>query len=209
LDSKHRWYYPQNVPWENLAPKAQLKARIVRVYANHNNSYDADHIHYDDYSEFFVSQALIQNQFTINAYHARKIGNLVAFGPKVGPGRPRDLDLISSKGRARIGIQVKNRLDYPEAESIRNFLILCKQLQLTPVLVVRQAPLLTLKSVTDEGGYVIVCKQWMLRPPFPRETLNDMRELGIPAAVYQRVPDFLIRKFHELALWLDSKQLTQ
>jgi len=205
-DWHHRWFYPNSFRWEEVREVARTKAELVNVYAKHDNSFRNSGILYDDYSEFLVEQALVANDFVIEARHTRQYrGKEALVRENQGAGRPPDLDLIVSlENRHHLGVQVKNRLDYPEAQSIRDFLGMCEQLQLRPLLVVRMAPENLLGQVTDSGGRAIVFKRWLLRPPFPRDTFREMLQLGIPAAVYTRVPDFLLARTRELAQWLST-----
>lgn len=194
----HRWFYPRLCRWEQVRDAARTKVDLVNVYSRHDNSYYHQGIRYDDYSEFLVEQALIASGFTTEARQTREYGGRRAVVRDVGAGRPPDLDFITSVANHTLGVQVKNRLDYPEAQPVRDFLSICAQLHLTPLLIVRMAPENLISQVTDVGGRIIVFKRWLLRPPFPRDTFNEMLSIGIPAAVYTRVPDFLLRRAEEL-----------
>jgi hypothetical protein len=194
----HRWFYPRSTTWQQVRGEARTKVDLVNVYSRHDNSYQHEGIRYDDYSEFLVEQALIAGGFTIEAKQAREYRGREAIVRDVGAGRPPDLDFITSVGNRSLGVQIKNRLDYPEAQSVRDFLSICEQLHLIPLLIVRMAPENLIRQITDAGGRIIVFKRWLLRPPFPRETFKQMLSIGIPVAVYTRVPDFLIRRVEEV-----------
>jgi hypothetical protein len=194
----HRWFYPRLSRWAQVRDEARTKVNMVNVYSRHDNSYHHQGIRYDDYSEFLVEQALVAGGLTIEARQAREYRGRTAVVRDVGAGRPPDLDFIASVADHTLGVQVKNRLDYPEAQSVRDFLSICQQLQLTPLLVVRMAPENLIAQVTDVGGRIIVFKRWLLRPPFPRDTFKQMLSIGIPVAVYTRVPDFLVTRAKEL-----------
>lgn len=194
-----RWFYPKSSKWEEAREEAKTKVELVNVYAKHDNSYRHGGIAYDDYSEFLVEQALVASNFAIEARHTRKHKGREAVVRNGGAGRPPDLDFIASVSDHYFGVQVKNRLDYPEAQSIRDFLSICHQLQIIPLLIVRMAPENLLGQVTDSGGRAIVFKRWLLRPPFPRDTFGEMIQIGIPAAVYTRVPDFLVKRTRDVA----------
>lgn len=195
----HRWFYPRSTQWEDVREEAETKAQLVNVYAHHDNSYRHEGIAYDDYSEFLVEQALIASNFAIESRHTRRHREREAVVRYRGVGRPPDLDFIASVRDHYFGVQVKNRLDYPEAQSIRDFLNICNQLQIIPLLIIRMAPENLLVQITESGGRVIVFKRWLLRPPFPRNTFRELLQIGIPAAVYTRVPDFLVKRTQEVA----------
>jgi len=202
-----RWFYSRDRQWIQVSQKARAKADMVGVYASHDNSFHQRGIFFDDYSEFLVEQALIQAGFVIEARNTRSFrGRQAVVRQNQGAGRPPDLDLVASLQRRHVlGVQVKNRLDYPEASSIRDFLSICNQLNVRPLLAVRMAPEYVLNQITESGGRFIVFKRWLLKPPFPRETFNQMQETGFPVSVYQRVPDFLVTRTRELAKWLDTQ----
>jgi len=202
-----RWFYPRDRQWTQVSQRARAKADMVEAYANHDNGFEQGGILYDDYSEFLLEQALIQAGFVIEARNTRSFrGRQAVVRQEQGAGRPPDLDLVASlEGHHILGVQVKNRLDYPEASSIRDFLSICNQLNLRPLLAVRMAPEDVLNQITKSGGRVIVFKRWLLKPPFPREVFNKMQETGFPVSVYQRVPDFLTTRARELARWLDTQ----
>lgn len=204
----HRWFYPANQDWTDVSKTAEEKAEVVKAYAKHDNSFSRGDVNYDDYSEFLVEQALLQTGFAIESRNTRQFNSKKAsIATERHAGRPPDLDLIVSlKRRHFLGVQVKNRLDYPEAKSIWDFLDLCGQLDLRPLFVVRMAPENVLKEIARQGGRTIIFKRWLLRPPFPRDTFQRMLELGIPVSVYRRVPDFLIVRAKELKSWLEGEE---
>jgi len=183
------------------------KSLIVETYAQHNNTFQANGIWYDDYSEYLVEDALSIKGFTIEDRHTRRFrGKEAIVRTTKKAGRPPDLDIISSyRKRHFLGVQVKNRLDYPEANSIRDLLSICEQLELLPVLVIRMAPPDVIDAVTSIGGQVLVLKRWLLCPPFPNETFLEMQRLGIPVSVYRRTPDFLISKIQGMLERLEQQ----
>jgi len=145
---------------------------------------------FDDYSEYLVAEGLRLNGFSIEG---RKVG----LGPRPAP----DLDFVARNSRTnvRIGISVKNRLDYPSMGSVQSLLSLCKKLDVKPLLLARRYPPGLEKMITREGGRARSTREWILRPEFPSSLAHAIiSNLGFPLGIYKEPPPFLIRRLSEV-----------
>ncbi|MHA1834096.1 MAG: MerR family transcriptional regulator [Candidatus Baldrarchaeia archaeon] len=190
---EHRWYLPVDLDWDDIKDIAYEKSRLIRFFNEYERSYEAGNIKYLDYSEFLVEQALIRAGYTVVAKDAYYFNGLTYINEK-GPGRPKDLDFIAKlpKRDIYVGIQVKNRMEYPKSEDINELIDICRRLTLRPVLITRMAHPMSYDVLRNLGGRVISFKQILLKPGFPREYLDSLREMGLPVAVYRWPPDYLI-----------------
>jgi Domain of unknown function (DUF4062) len=192
-----RWYYQDR--WQNLASRVESKAALVGTYAHFDNRFNANGVAYDDYSEFLLDEAFQAAGFEVlqrNVTSPRSED--VAQRTR---GRPRDIDflVLEPNSGVRLGVQLKNRLDYPKKDTVLSFLNQCSSLSVSPLFVTRMAPENLLAIIQKSGGFLLVYKRWLLRPGFPRESFQHIvRELGLPLGVYQRTPDFLIVRLQEL-----------
>jgi len=155
---------------------------------------------YDCYSEFLVERALIHAGYVVvskNAYYFN--GN--AYRQDTGPGRPRDVDYVvylRSKDKY-LGLQIKNRLEYPKVGDVHEFLDICHTLHLLPVLVTRISHPRVYSLINNVNGKIVIFLRYFLKPEFPNDKFKMIVEdLGIPLGVYRRVPDFLVQKFEAL-----------
>jgi len=196
----NRWYYPVDQNWQDVEPIALRKKELIDFYMGWSRDFRQGDTVYDDYSEFLVERALIHAGYVVvskNAYYFD--GN--SCRQAVGPGRPRDVDFIAylhSKD-AYLGIQVKNRLEYPRVEDIHQFLDICHTLHLRPVLVTRISHPRIYSLMENMNGEIIIFLRYFLKPEFPNDKWKVITEdLGIPLGVYRRVPDFLVQKFEGL-----------
>jgi hypothetical protein len=196
----YRWYFGAGPDWESVEPIALQKKESADFYVNYPRDFRSGDVLYDDYSEFLVERALIHAGYVViskNAYYFN--GN--AFRQSVGPGRPKDLDFIAyfpPKNRY-LGLQIKNRLEYPKMDDVHEFLDICHTLHVLPVLVTRLSHPRIYSVINNVGGEIVIFKRYLLKPEFPREKFDQIAEgLGIPLGVYRRVPDFLVEKFEGL-----------
>jgi len=200
----NRWYFQTDLNWEDVEPIALQKKELIDFYMNYPRDFRRGDIFYDDYSEFLVERALLRAGYAVvskNAYYFN--GN--AYRQNVGPGRPRDLDFIAyfRPKDKYLGLQVKNRLEYPKMDDVNEFLDICHTLHVRPVLVTRISHPRVYSVINNVDGKIVIFMRYLLKPPFPKETFNRVvKELGIPLGVYQWVPDFLVRKFEDLRMEL-------
>jgi len=196
----NRWYYKTDLEWEDVEPIALQKKELIDYYMNYPRDFRQGDILYDDYSEFLVERALIHAGYVVvskNAYYFN--GN--AYRQSVGPGRPRDVDFIAylRSKEAYLGLQIKNRLEYPKVPDIHEFLDICHTLHLRPVLVTRISDPRVYSLIENVDGEIVIFLRYFLKPEFPHEKFKIIVEdLGIPLGVYRRVPDFLVQKVENL-----------
>ena len=196
----NRWYFRIDLDWEDVEPIASQKKELIDFYVNYPRDFRRGDVLYDDYSEFLVERALIHAGYSViskNAYYFN--GN--AYRQNTGPGRPRDVDFIAyfRPKDKYLGLQIKNRLEYPKMGDVHEFLDICHTLHLRPVLVTRISHPRVYSVINNVDGKIIIFKRYFLKPPFPPETFKRIvGELGIPLGVYRRVPDFLVTKFEVL-----------
>jgi hypothetical protein len=135
---------------------------------NHLRKYSHLGINYDDYSEYLVEQAFRQAGYLVVAKNTNYFNGRVyrrAAAPRRG--RPPDLDflvLITEKALP-IGVQIKNRLDYTDNQSIDEFLAMCTQLEFRLLLVARMAHEMQNRRVVDARGKVVMFKRRLIKPP--------------------------------------------
>jgi len=196
----NRWYFRTDLDWKDVEPIALEKKELIDFYVSYPRDFRQGDALYDDYSEFLVERALIHAGYVVaskNAYYFN--GN--ACRQNVGPGRPRDVDFIAylrSKDEY-LGLQIKNRLEYPKIDDIHEFLDICHTLHLRPVLVTRISHPRVYSLINNVGGKIVIFKRYFLKPEFPKDKFKKIvEELGIPLGVYRRVPDFLVQKFEDL-----------
>ena len=196
----NRWYFCNDLNWKEIEPVAVRKKEMLDYYVSYPRNFKMGDTLYDDYSEYFVERALIHAGFVViskNAYYFN--GN--SFRQNIGAGRPRDVDFIACV-RAKdeyLGIQIKNRLEYPKVEDVHELLDICNTLHILPVLVTRISHPRVYSLINNVGGKIIIFMRYFLKPEFPREKYDFiLNELGIPLGVYRNVPDFLVQKFEKL-----------
>lgn len=195
-----RWFFPLNSNWDSLKDRAKAKLDLVKVYETYEREFEKDGVKYQDYSEYIVEQAMIRAGYTVVAKDSYYF-NGKACVLQSSRGRPPDLDFIAElPDGGYAGVQVKNRVEYPKPDVVEIFIRLCQGLQLRPLLVVRQAHPMTFDVVRKQNGRVVVFKQIFLKPGFPRETLDALRQMGIPVAVYRWPPDYLVRALKDAAV---------
>jgi excisionase family DNA binding protein len=193
-ESKRRWYFSVDSSWEAVKNVAEEKLKLISFFENYERKFELDGVRYQDYSEYIVEQAMIRAGYTVvakDSYYFNGISCIL----QTGPGRPPDLDFIAKLPDGDyVGVQVKNRVEYPKSSDVNIFIELCRMLHLRPLLVARQAHPMTFDVVSRLKGRVVIFKQILLKPGFPRETLEALRQqIGIPVAVYKWPPDYLIR----------------
>lgn len=196
----NRWYFRTDLNWEDVEQIALQKKELVDFYVKYPRNFQSGGVIYDDYSEFLVERALIDAGYVVvskNAYYFN--GN--AYRQSVGPGRPRDLDFIAHfrPKNKYLGLQIKNRLEYPKMDDVYMFLDICHTLHVLPVLVTRISHPRVYSVINNVSGKIVIFKRYLLKPEFPKDKFSQIVDgLGIPLGVYRRVPDFLVRKFEDL-----------
>jgi excisionase family DNA binding protein len=195
-----RWYFPANNTWEIVKDMAKDKLKLIETFENYERKFERDGIRYQDYSEYIVEQAMIRAGYTVVAKDSYYF-NGIACVLQIGPGRPPDLDFIAKlPSEDYAGVQVKNRVEYPKPNDINTFIELCRVLHLRPLLITRQAHPMTFDVIRRLNGWVVVFKQSLLKPGFPRDTFEALRQqVGIPIAIYKWPPDFLIEALIDAA----------
>ena len=90
-------------------------------------------------------------------------------------------------------------LDYPKEDAVDQLLDMCKVIHLKPVLIARIASGKQARKISDEGGYTVMFKWWMLQPGMERDAFNKISWAGkgssilnLPVAIYQYTPSHLI-----------------
>ncbi|MEM2112035.1 MAG: helix-turn-helix domain-containing protein [Candidatus Bathyarchaeia archaeon] len=196
----NRWYFRTDLNWDDVEPIALQKRELIEFYVNYPRDFKSGNVLYDDYSEFLVERALIDAGYVVvskNAYYFN--GN--AYRQSVGPGRPKDLDFIVCfpPKNKYLGLQIKNRLEYPKMDDVYMFLDICHTLHVLPILVTRISHPRVYSVINNVGGKIVIFKRYLLKPEFPRDKFNQIVDgLSIPLGVYRRVPDFLVQKFEGL-----------
>jgi len=160
-------------------------------------------IEYNDYSEYLVEQALLKAGFRVLAKDTYYF-NGIACKLRSGPGRPPDLDFIAEiPCQKYVGVEVKNRLEYPKKREICDLINLCACLNLKPLLVARRVHPSVFSIVPRHKGYVCIFRRYILQPELPREKFNEItKELGFPLSVYRYTPDFLVKELKKAKEYL-------
>lgn len=196
----YRWFFRIDLKWEDVETIALQKKELVDFYVSYPRDFRSGDVLYADYSEFLVERALIHAGYVVvskDAYYFN--GN--AYRQSIGRGRPRDLDFIVyfRPKEKYLGLQIKNRLEYPKMDDVHEFLDICHTLHVLPVLVTRISHPRVYSVINNVGGKIVIFKRYFLKPEFPRDKFDEIVEgLGIPLGVYRRVPDFLVKKFEDL-----------
>jgi len=196
----NRWFFLFDSDWGDVEPIALQKKKLIDFYVSYPRDFKRGESFYDDYSEFLVERALIHAGYVVvskNAYYFN--GN--TYRQSIGRGRPRDVDFIAyfRPKDKYLGLQIKNRLEYPKLDDVHEFLDICHTLQLLPVLVTRISHPRVYSVMKNVNGEIVIFKRYLLKPIFPRDKFdNIVGDLGIPLGVYERVPDFLVKKFEDL-----------
>ncbi len=200
--NENRWFFPRNVIWSNVKDIAEYKKKLMIIYITHPRKYVRRGVIYDDYSEMLVEDALIRAGYDVVSKNSHYFnGKEYHQTGEERPGRKKDLDYVAyAKAKdTYIGIQIKNRLECPRVDDVHQMLDICKTLDLIPVLVTRLSHPRIYEIVRTAKGTVFQVKRYLLQPPFDREAFKQITEdLKIPLAVYQWVPDFLIKNFEDL-----------
>jgi excisionase family DNA binding protein len=199
---ENRWFFPKNVNWNEVESLANHKIELMNAYINHPRQFVRRGVIYDDYGEMLVEDALIKTGYIVVSKNAHYFnGKEYHQEEDSTPGRKRDLDFIAYERSKdlRIGIQVKNRLEYPRMDDVHLLLDICNTIDLIPVLVTRLSHPRIYSVFEGIRGEVMQTKRYFLQPPFPREKWKQINtELRIPLSIHQWVPDFLLRNFEKL-----------
>ena len=191
-----KWYWLDRVRWVDVKTIADKVSDLMDVVDNHPRRYEHQGVLYFDYAEFLVERALKQAGYVVVAKDTYYFNGVVYVPPAGrGRGRPPDLDFIVNVPEKKVflGVQVKNQLRYPLVEDLDMFLDICQVLGVKPLLITRMAHEMQLKRVFNVGGRFVVFKEYLLKPPFPRDVFHELRvRRGFPIAVYTRVPGFLV-----------------
>lgn len=198
----NRWFFPKNVPWNQVEPLALHKIQLMKVYIDHPRKFERRGVIYDDYGEMLVEDALIKTGYVVVSKNSHYFnGKEYHQDEPRTRARKRDLDYIvyERSKDVYIGIQVKNRLEYPRMDDVHLLLDLCNTLDLFPVLVTRLSHPRIYAIFEGIKGEVMQTKRYFLQPPFPRDKYEQINtELRIPLGVYQWVPNFLLHNFEIL-----------
>jgi len=195
----NRWYFPHDLKWQSVRAIAREKSDLAKFYANHPCRYEHHNVMYLDYSEFLVESAMLQAGWVVVAKDAYYF-NGISYRTGFSSGRPKDLDFIAYSPRKQtyIGVQVKNRLEYPKQVDVSELCDICNVLHLRPILVARKVHPMTFGAIRNMGGEVIDFKRYLKQPPFDREKFQAIVAMGIPLGVYQWTPAYLVARFSAL-----------
>jgi len=152
-----KWYYLSSYNFKNLLDIVDEKLQIYDTYKNHPRRYEMGGEHYDDYSEYLIEKALLRTRFKIVAKNTSYFNGLRYKGIG-GRGPSPNLDFILYGGDVFIGVQVKNRLGYPDSDVINTLIDMCKYLGLRPMLITRMAHPSTYTTLRHHKGWVISFK---------------------------------------------------
>jgi len=198
----NRWYFPRDVAGDQVEELANHKKQLMEIYIRHPRNLRRRGVIYDDYSEMLVEDALIKTGYVVVSKNAHYFnGKEYHQNTETRPGRKRDLDYIAylKSKEIYIGIQIKNRLEYPRVDDVHLMLDICYTLDLFPVLVTRLSHPRIQSMFAPISGEVIQTKRYFLQPPFPRDVFEEItKKLRIPLGVYQWVPEFLLTDFEKL-----------
>jgi len=200
LEYGNRWYFSQDLRWQDVQAIAQEKSDLAKLYKNHPCRFERHSVVYLDYSEFLVESAIMRAGWTVVAKDAYYF-NGIAYRDGSSSGRPKDLDFIAYLPRKQIyiGVQVKNRLEYPRQADVSELCDICNVLHLRPILVARKVHPMTFGVVRNMSGEVIDFKRYLKQPPFPKDKFQEIVAMGIPLGVYQWTPTYLVTRFAGLA----------
>lgn len=194
----NRWYFPKEIELDEVKDIIEYKRDLMETYINHPKVYRRRGVIYDDYSEMLVEDAFIKNDYKVVAKNTQYFnGKVYDVDAKIKPGRKRDLDYICyvKEKEYYLGVQIKNRLEYPKMNDVKLLLDLCHVLELIPMLITRISHPRIYDVFKPIKGEVIQFKRYFKQPPFPRDKYKQIEnDLGIPIGVYKWVPDFLINQ---------------
>lgn len=196
---EHRWYYDRRLQWREVERDADIITELIDIYDRHERRFEKAGITYLDYAEYLVERSMIEAGFKVVAKDTYYFHGVAYTTP--GPGRPADLDFIARlpDRDLYVGVQVKNRMEYPKGSDISQLIDICNTLHVRPVLVARMSHEMRNLPVIRNGGRVIIFKRCMLKPPFPKDKFQKINALGVPLGVYKWSPEFLISRFLELS----------
>jgi hypothetical protein len=200
---RQRWYFDSNKKWEMVEDLARQKIELVKYYSRYEYGFvsQPQGVRYDDYTEYFVEDALKTAGCVVFAKSTNYFNGLSYFPQGVAPGRPPDLDFTAGapSGKLFLGVSVKNQLDYPKQEDVEQMIEMCSELGLRPLMVARMLSGVQVKRVHGAGGYTVIYKRWLLKPDMPREVFDKISDAGkgksvldLPLSIYRRTPDFLL-----------------
>jgi hypothetical protein len=203
LYERQRWYFDSSKVWDSVENLANEKVRLVKAYSRYEYGFvsQPEGIRYDDYSEYFVEDALKKTGCVVFARSTNYFNGIAYFRQGATPGRPPDLDFTVGVPGCKFffGVSVKNQLDYPRQEAIEQLVDMCSELGLKPLMVARMLSGVQTKRVHGAGGYAVIYKRWLLKPGMPNLTFEKISDagkgksmLGLPLSIYRRTPDFLV-----------------
>ena len=197
---KIRWFYLPNADEEELETAKRTKLILMGFYTGYERAFVYEGMRYDDYAEYLVERAFLKAGYRV----VGKSTNY--FNGKRYTKKDVDLDfIVYSPSGHFIGVEVKNRLDYPELKDIVNFLDITSFLGLKPLFIARFMPKKYIMDIIEAGGYVVITKRYFLRPGVPRPIFDALIRIGIPLGVYNRPPKFLVRRLEQAIEYFEQK----
>lgn len=138
-------------------------------------------------AEDFIISCLIEANYVVVARDTRFFQGKEWF-------RRTDLDLIVyGKEEDRwYGVQIKNRLDYPEWDDIAELMDICNFLGLTPWLIARYSPKSYNWELIRSGGFVTLFpgRKWLLTDENKEVAELISNEMVIPVTLPQDLNEF-------------------
>jgi len=175
-----RWFYLPSLKKEEVESEIRKKIELIKYYLLYEGRYEILFGIYADYAEYLVEQAF------------RAVGCMVVskytnyFNGITYTRKDTDLDfIVFHRDVGFIGVEVKNKLDYPELKDIEDFLDLVNYLGLKPLFVARMMPRRYIWEVISNGGFVVITERYLLKPGMPHEVFNGIVNMGIPLGIYR------------------------
>jgi hypothetical protein len=108
---------------------------------------------------------------------------------------PHNLDRIFERDGVAYGVEIKNTLDYIPRDELRIKIVMCRELGLRPLFIMRSAPKNYMKNIIDAGGYGLIFGFQLY--PFGQEAFarEVSAALGLPVDCPRRIAEGTVQRF--------------
>lgn len=189
-EQKLTFYFLSELSYTEVAPKINLEIPLIMKYfdISKETGYHAEDL---------VEKALKKAGYIVVSK------NSTYFQGKMWPYKEKgDLDFIAyGKSEDRwYGIQVKNKLRYPDHGDIYSFFDVNKYLGLTPWFIARILPKTYIWNTISSGGFITLYPQrkWLLPEKYKQLGEEIEQELGVPTLVTDEPTSEIVRDLEKI-----------
>jgi hypothetical protein len=162
--SRITFYFPSEYSYGDVRSKLTSKLELVNEFSSESNRIGR-------YAEDVLEKALVAGGFEVKDRASPTGPGIRTFGGKVWRGK-HDFDFIvyGEREKRTYGIQLKNRLTYPEWDDVAGLVDICSFFGLSPWFVARQMPGEYVEDLLSCEGFYSLFYKWLIP--------DELRELG-------------------------------